>query len=237
MLSDTAHLFHQRLNHYMNKRRFSVDNSIQQNVDQGQQSTGVTVQAYPPLTFPNTYDKFTIALDRDGVLVECADVINGPENFKPIDESFRAVAIMRSKGHKIVVLFDQPGVIQKKVTIDEVEDCNRIMLNLLGQAGCTSIDGIWYNTSSRKEDTYAKPNLGLFKHAESNAPGVQMKGGVYVGDTIEDLVMAEKAGATPVLVLTGKGKKTLDQLKKPIYRQLEPKVKVFDNLMRFAETL
>jgi hypothetical protein len=49
--------------------------------------------------------------------------------------------------------------------------------------------------------------------------------------------MAEKAGATPVLVLTGKGQKTLEQLKKPIYRMLEPKVKVFDNLMRFAETL
>lgn len=195
------------------------------------------VPGFAPLNFPATYDRFTIALDRDGVLVECADAITGPDTFKPIDESFRAVAIMRSKGHKIVVLFDQPGVVQKRVTIEQVEDCNRHMLNLLGQAGCTSIDGIWYNTSARKDDTYAKPNLGLFKHAEANSPGVQMKGGVYVGDTIEDLIMAEKAGAVPVLVLTGKGQKTAERLKNPIYRMLAPKVQIFDNLMRFAETL
>ena len=217
----------------MNKRRFSVGNAVVENAPVVQEAP----QPLAPLTFPSTYDRFVVALDRDGVLIECADVIDSPEKFKPIDESFRAVAIIRSKGHKVVVLFDQPGVVQRKLTIDDVESCNRHMLNLLGQAGCTSIDGIWYNTSSRKEDVYAKPNLGLFKHAESNVPGMQMKGGVYVGDTIDDLLMADKAGATPVLVLTGKGQKTLEMLKKPIYRMLEPKVKVFDNLMRFAETL
>jgi D-glycero-D-manno-heptose 1,7-bisphosphate phosphatase len=111
------------------------------------------------------------------------------------------------------------------------------MLNLLGQAGCTSIDGIWYNTSSRKEDVYSKPNTGLFKHAESNSPGVKIAGGVYVGDTLEDLIMADKAGATPVLVLTGKGQKTQTKLKNPIYRMLAPKVKIYDNLMKFAESI
>jgi D-glycero-D-manno-heptose 1,7-bisphosphate phosphatase len=213
--------------------RFSVDKNMATNAPVAQPTLGV----YTPLQMPATFDKYTIALDRDGVLVECADAITGPETFKPIDGSFRAVALIRSKGHKIVVLFDQPGVIQRKVTVEQVEDCNRHMLNLLGQAGCTSIDGIWYNTSSRKDDAYAKPNTGLFKHAEANSPGVKLSGGVYVGDTIDDLVMADKAGATPVLVLTGKGKKTAEMLKKPIYRMLEPKVKIFDNLLQYAESL
>jgi D-glycero-D-manno-heptose 1,7-bisphosphate phosphatase len=213
--------------------RFSVENSMASNAPVAQQALGV----YAPLQMPTTFDKYTIALDRDGVLCECADTINGPDTFKPIDGSFRAVALIRSKGHKIVVLFDQPGVVQKKVTIEQVEDCNRHMLMLLGQAGCTSIDGIWYNTSSRKEDAYAKPNLGLFKHAESNSPGVKLKGGVYVGDTLDDLLMADKAGATPILVLTGKGQKTAEMLKRPIYRLLAPKVKIYDNLMQFAESL
>jgi D-glycero-D-manno-heptose 1,7-bisphosphate phosphatase len=214
--------------------RFSVDNSIINNPT-GNNTPAPSV--YSPLQMPTTFDKYTIALDRDGVLVECADAITGPDSFKPIDESFRAVALIRSKGHKIVILFDQPGVVQRKVTIEQVEDCNRHMLNLLGQAGCTSIDGIWYNTSSRKEDVYSKPNTGLFKHAESNSPGVKIAGGVYVGDTLEDLIMADKAGATPVLVLTGKGQKTQTKLKNPIYRMLAPKVKIYDNLMKFAESI
>ena len=213
--------------------RFSVEQNVVSNapVDQPQ------VSQYAPLQFPDTFEKFTVALDRDGVLIECEDAVTGPDKFVPIGDAFRAVAIIRSKGHKVTILFDQPGVIQRKVTIEQVEECNRYMLNLLGQAGCTSIDGIWYNTSSRKDDIYAKPNLGLFKHAESNVPGLKIKGGVYVGDTIDDLVMADKAGATPVLVLTGKGQKTYERLKSPIYRLLLPKVKVYDTLMKFAETL
>lgn len=203
------------------------------NVDKNMISPAQATQ----LVMPQTFDKYVVALDRDGVLCECADAITGPEKFVPIPDSMRAVAIIRSKGHKITVLFDQPGVVQRKVTIEQVEDCNRHMLQLLGQAGCTSIDGIWYNTSSRKDDIYAKPNLGLFKHAASNVTNWEIKGGAYIGDSIEDLIMADKAGATPVLVLTGNGTKTLKKLHNPIYRLLKPKVKVFDNLMKFAESL
>lgn len=196
-----------------------------------------TLTTRPIISMPSVFDKYTIAIDRDGVICECADAITDSSKFSEIKESINAVAIIRSKGHKLVILFDQPGISHKKVTINQVEDCNRHLLNLFGQAGCTSIDGIWYNTSSRKDDIYAKPNLGLFKHAENNSAGVKMKGGVYVGDSLEDMVMAEKAGATPVLVLTGNGKKTAERLKNPIYRMLQPKVKIFYNLMRFAEQL
>jgi D-glycero-D-manno-heptose 1,7-bisphosphate phosphatase len=214
--------------------RYSVDkNMVQQTQTAVQPSSGNLT----PLVMPAVFDKYAILLDRDGVLCECSDAITGPSQFKPIDNSFRAVAIIRSKGHKISILFDQPGVAHKKVTIEQVEDCNRYMLNLLGQAGCTSIDGIWYSTTGRKDDPYAKPNLGLFRHAETMVPNLQIKGSVYVGDSLEDLLMADKAGATPVLVLTGNGQKTANKLKNPIYRMLLPKVKVFDNLMTFAESL
>lgn len=218
--------------------RFSVEKNMVAAQPKDTAATNAPIQQnLAPLVIPTTFDKFSIAIDRDGVLCECVEAIKGPETFKPIGDAFRAVAIIRSKGHKIAILFDQPSVSQKKVTLEQVEDCNRHMLNLLGQAGCTSIDGIWYNTSNKKEDVYAKPKLGLFKHAEANIPNFKMQGGAYIGDTIDDLIMAEKAGATPVLVLTGQGKKTAELLQKPIYRMLAPKVKVFDNLMRFAESL
>ncbi len=217
--------------------RFSVEKNMVAAQPADSATTNVAPQPLVPLIMPSTFDKFAIAIDRDGVLCECSDAIKGPETFKPIGDAFRAVAILRSKGHKIAILFDQPSVSQRKVTLEQVEDCNRYMLGLLGQAGCTSIDGIWYNTSNKKEDLYAKPKLGLFKHAEANIPNFKMQGGAYVGDTIDDLLMADKAGATPVLVLTGQGKKTAELLQKPIYRMLTPKVKVYDNLMKFAESL
>jgi len=214
--------------------RYSVEKNM---ITETPKGASPALSTRPIISMPPVFDKYTIAIDRDGVICECADAITEPGKFIEIPESIRAVATIRSKGHKLVILFDQPGIAHKKVTIEQVEDCNRHLLSLFGQAGCTSIDGIWYNTSARKDDIYAKPNLGLFKHAESNSPGVKMRGGVYVGDTIEDLVMAERVGATPVLVLTGNGKKTAERLKSPIYRMLQPKVKIFDNLMKFAEQL
>lgn len=213
--------------------RFSVDKNMLPNLG----NTQTQSQVYTPLPMPASYDKFVVALDRDGVLCQCNEAITGPEKFIPIEHSFRAVALIRSKGHKVVILFDQPSVSQRKVTIEQVEICNRHMLNLLGQAGCTTIDGIWYNTSSKKEDVYAKPNLGLFKHAEANVPNMKIKGGVYVGDSLNDLVMAERAGAQPILVLTGNGQVTEKKLRNPIYKQLKSRVEIYKNLMEYAETL
>lgn len=190
-----------------------------------------------PLTFPVTFEKFTIGLDRDGILNEENGIINSPEKFIPINNAMRAVAIIRSMGHKICILFDQPLISQKKITIQEVETMNQHMLMLLGQAGCTSIDGIYYSTSTKKEDIYAKPKLGLFQHAEATLPGVKFKGGAYVGDSIEDLLMADRAGAIPVLILSGNGKRTLEKLKSPVYMMLRPKVKTYETLYEYAISL
>lgn len=213
--------------------RFSVEKNMINNAPVTQQP----LQNFPALQFPATFDKFAIALDRDGIVCENRNIIDGPDSFIPIEGAFRAVAVIRSKGHKVAFLYDQPSVSHRKVKIEQVEECNRYMLKLLGDAGCISIDGIWYNTSGRKDDLYAKPNLGLFRHAEMNIPNWTIKGGMYVGDSIDDLIMAERGGATPVLILTGNGKKTQEKLQKSIYKLLLPKIKIFPTLMNFAESL
>jgi histidinol phosphatase-like enzyme len=110
------------------------------------------------------------------------------------------------------------------------------MLELLGQAGCYSIDGIYYSTTSLKEDIYAKPNPGMFKRAEKEL-GVKFKGGVYVGDKVSDLKAAERVGATPVLVLTGHGKEEIEKLNTFANRELKKKTMVFENLWAFANAL
>ena len=194
------------------------------------------VQANKP-SMPGSFEKYFIAVDRDGVLCEISDVIKKTEDFLPIDGSINAIAKIRSKGHKLAVIFDQPAIGKNKLTMQDVDVVNQHMLNLFGQAGCTSIDGLWYNMSDKKDDPFAKPNTGMFKRALETDPRLEIKGGIYVGDSIEDLQMADKAGATPILVLTGNGKKTLEKLENHLYKKLKEKVKIFDNLMAFAESL
>lgn len=178
----------------------------------------------------------TVGLDRDGTINKDLGYISSPDQFYPIEGSLEAVALIRQKGYNIVILTNQPAIFQGQITSDHVEAVNQRMLERLGQAGCYSIDGIYYSTTNLKEDIYAKPNIGMFKRAEAEL-GVKFKGGAFVGDKLSDLKAAEKAGATPILVKTGYGEETLEKLNRYSNKKLKKKTLVFENLFAFAQAL
>jgi len=181
--------------------------------------------------------KITIGLDRDGTInKDLGTYVTRPENFYPEEKSLEAVAMIRQKGYNIVILTNQAGISKGIMTETDVENVNGRMLELLGQAGCPSIDGIYYSTTSLKQDIYAKPNTGMFKRAEKEL-GVKFKTGAYVGDKISDLKAAEKIGAIPVLVKTGYGLETLEKLNSYANRELKKKTMIFENLYEFASSL
>jgi D-glycero-D-manno-heptose 1,7-bisphosphate phosphatase len=111
------------------------------------------------------------------------------------------------------------------------------MFNLLGEAGCQSIDGVYYSASSRKEDPFAKPNTGMFKRCEKEIPDIKFKEGYYVGDKIKDLKAAVSMGARPVLVRTGYGIATEQELNKFTYRELKRRTLIFNDLAEFAASM
>ena len=114
------------------------------------------------------------------------------------------------------------------------------MMQVFGNAGIYSIDGLFYSESSLKEDYYAKPNLGMFHRAEKeifNSKARFKQNGFYVGDKMTDLKAAERIGARPILVRTGHGLKTEEDLKKFSREKLRKKTKVFDDLLQFAQRL
>jgi len=111
------------------------------------------------------------------------------------------------------------------------------MFEMLGKAGCSSIDALYYSASSRKEDPFAKPNTGMFKRCEKENPDIKFKEGFYVGDKIKDLKAAVNMGSKPILVRTGYGLETEKELNKFTYRELKRRTKIYDNLAAFVESL
>jgi len=181
--------------------------------------------------------KRTIGLDRDGTINrDIGTYVTKPSEFQPIAGSLEAVAMMRDKGYNIVIITNQAGITKGIMTSEDVEQVHLHMLELLGQAGCKSIDGIYYSTTNLKEDVYAKPNVGMFKKAENDLR-LKFKGGYYVGDKISDLKAAYKMHSTPVLVKTGYGEETIDKLNTFANRDLKCKTQVFNNLWDFADSL
>lgn len=184
----------------------------------------------------NIAPKCVIGLDRDGVLnVDRGTYTYRPEDFKPIPGSLEAVARLRRLGHKIAIITNQGGISKGIYTVNDVEKVHEHMFQLLGKAGCASIDAIYYSETSLRHDIFAKPNTGMFERCEEEIPYIKFKKGFYVGDKISDLKAAYKIGAKPVLVLTGHGQETLKELKKFSNQKIKKKTIVFDDLSAFAD--
>ena len=182
------------------------------------------------------YNKCVIGLDRDGVInVDRGTYTWRSSDFEPIEGSLDAVARLRKHGYKIAIITNQGGIELGMFSMNDVDILHQHMLDLFGKAGCPSIDAMYYSASSRKNDMYAKPNTGMFKRCEKEHPHIKFNKGYYVGDKLSDLKAAHKIGATPILVRTGYGLETEQQLNKFTYRDIKKKTIVFDDLSSFAD--
>ena len=180
--------------------------------------------------------KCVIGLDRDGVInVDRGTYTYKGTDFEPIEGSLEAIAKLRKLGHKIAIITNQGGIEHGLFTEEDVDTLHQYMLDLFGEAGCPSIDAIYYSASSHKSNMYAKPNLGMFKRCQKEHPHIKFNTGYYVGDKLSDLKAAHKIGAKPVLVRTGHGLETEQQLNKFTYRDIKKKTIVFDDLSSFAD--
>lgn len=191
---------------------------------------------YDPVN--NIAPKVVVGLDRDGVInIDRGDYTYRVEDFEPIPGSLEAIAKIRRLGHKIAIITNQGGIGKGIYTHDDVEKVHNHMFNLLGEAGCASIDALYYSETSLRADGYAKPNTGMFKRCEEEMPFIKFSKGFFVGDKISDLKAAFKIGARPVLVLTGYGQETLKELNKFSNQKIKKKTIVFDSLANFADSL
>jgi|TARA_B110000977_G_C11022945_1_gene472044 D-glycero-D-manno-heptose 1,7-bisphosphate phosphatase len=186
----------------------------------------------------SNFNNCVVGLDRDGVInTDLGTYITRKQDFIPIEHSLKAVALIRSKGHKIVIITNQGGIIKNELTEQQVESVHAHMFELLGQAGCSSIDGLYYSSSSQKQDLMAKPNIGMFERAQDEIPNLKFSKGFYVGDKLSDLKAAYKIGARPILVRTGHGLETEKTLKKFTYQKIAKRTKIYNNLWEFAQAL
>jgi len=190
---------------------------------------------FSPEDWPTQFPKCVIGIDRDGVINEWKNVVKKREDIQWISGSLEAIRKLRLMGHKVVLFADQPNISRGLLTQQDVNNIMNYYMQFFGQNGIFSIDGFYYNSSDMPQDSYAKPNIGMMNRAQSEL-GVNFSEGYYVGDTIEDIKMAIKANAKPILVRTGKGAATEEKYLKsfnPKYKDVE----VFDSLLDFVLSL
>jgi len=149
-----------------------------------------------------------VILDRDGVINHDSPAyIKSPEEWKPIPGSLEAIALLSQAGYRVLVATNQSGVgrgLFEMTTLNAIHDK---MHRALGLAG-GRIDGIFYCPHAQDAGCNCrKPKPGLLEEI-GHRFGVSLEGVPFIGDSLRDLQAAVAVGAQPILVLTGKGKKT-----------------------------
>lgn len=149
-----------------------------------------------------------VILDRDGVINhDSAQFIKSPDEWKPIAGSLEAIARLNQAGYRVVVATNQSGIGRGLFDMTALNAIHDKMHKSLTQYG-GRIDAIFFCPHARDlKCNCRKPKTGLFQEIAQRF-NVNLADVPCIGDSVRDLQAAHAAGAQPILVLTGKGKKT-----------------------------
>ncbi|SEP00624.1 D-alpha,beta-D-heptose 1,7-bisphosphate phosphatase [Aquisalimonas asiatica] len=148
-------------------------------------------------------------LDRDGVINADSDAyIKSVDEWHPLPGSLEAMARLSRAGWVIAVCTNQSGVGRGLFTDATVNAIHAELQRQLAPLG-GHVDGFFYCPHPPEADcSCRKPKPGLLIQAAA-ALSFPLQGVPFVGDSRRDMDAARAAGATPVLVRTGKGARTI----------------------------
>lgn len=172
-----------------------------------------------------------VILDRDGVINFDSDkFIKSPEEWKPIPGSLEAIARLNKNGYRVVVASNQSGVGRGLLDMATLNAIHAKMHKALSQFG-GHIDAVFYCPHAADSQCECrKPQPGMLKQIAERFHR-DLKGVPAIGDSLRDLEAAIAVEALPILVETGKGKKTMAS------GGLPAATEVFPNLAAAADAL
>ena len=149
-------------------------------------------------------------VDRDGVINEDSDdYIKSPAEWIPIPGSLEAIARLNNAGFHVTVATNQSGIGRGLFTIDELDRMHAKFQHALARVG-GHVDGIFFCPHAPGTGCECrKPEPGLLRSISLRF-GVPLTGVPFIGDSKSDVEAAIAAHAQPVLVRTGKGRRTLE---------------------------
>ena len=149
-----------------------------------------------------------VILDRDGVINHDSDeFIKAPDEWRPIPGSLDAIARLTQSGWRVLVATNQSGIGRGLLDMASLNAIHAKMHRAVNPAG-GRIEAVFYcPDTDESHSPCRKPNPGMF-HAIAERFNVALDAAPCVGDSLRDLQAAVAVGGQPILVLTGKGRKT-----------------------------
>ncbi len=173
-----------------------------------------------------------IILDRDGVINEDSpDYVKSVAEWQPIAGSLEAIARLCQSGYRVFVASNQSGLGQGLFDYDAFCAMNDRLKELLAEVG-GRIDGFFFAPDHpQRASDQRKPGAGMLLDLAKRL-GRTLDDVPVVGDSLRDIEAARTAGALPVLVRTGNGRRTEAE-----HSEALSGVAVYDSLGAFVVAL
>jgi D-glycero-D-manno-heptose 1,7-bisphosphate phosphatase len=171
-----------------------------------------------------------IILDRDGVInYDSPDYIKSVDEWLPIESSLTAIARLNHAGYKVAIATNQSGLARGYFDLKVLDAMHAKMQHLLSTVG-GNIDAIEFCSDHPDNAThFRKPRPGMAEKLLSLFDA-DPKQTWFVGDSLSDIQSAQQANCRPALVLSGKGKSTLEKI-------TPDQAEVFQDLASFVDFL
>jgi len=172
-----------------------------------------------------------VILDRDGTINrDSVRYIKSPEEWEPLKGSLEAIARLVQANYRVVVATNQAGISRGLFDTATLFAIHDRLQRAAAQVG-GRIDAFFFCPHAAESNCACrKPKPGMLLEIGRRF-NVALENVHMVGDAQRDLDAAAAAGAKPVLVLTGKGRKTREA------NALPPGTQVFRNLAAVAAHL
>ena len=153
-----------------------------------------------------------VILDRDGVInYDSDDYIKSPDEWLPLPGSLEAIARLCRADYTVIVATNQAGVGRGIFSLDMLIRIHSKMASSIRDKG-GRLDSVFFCPHNPADQcSCRKPKPGMLLEI-SDRLGIGLSGVPFVGDSLTDLEAAAAAGAMPVMVKTGRGRLTQEQL-------------------------
>lgn len=140
-----------------------------------------------------------IFLDRDGTIIYDAGYPKDPEELQLMPGVLDALAFLRKKGFKLIIVSNQSGIGRGILTYEDVNRINDHLVSILRSKGIT-IDGIYYCPHAPDEGCICrKPSPYMLKRGAIDH-GVDLLESFMIGDKKSDIEAGKAAGCRTIFI-------------------------------------
>ena len=145
---------------------------------------------------------WTIFLDRDGVINHRrpGSYVKNIDDFEFIEGTKKAIKKLSSHFKRIIIITNQQGLGKGLMTIEELKNVNKYMLDEIKNAG-GRIDGIYFCPElATNNPNCRKPNPDMAYKAKKDFPEIDFKKSIIIGDSISDMQFGKNLGMKTILI-------------------------------------